>query len=73
MRADTGKGDAKKDDKKKDDKAKEETRTRSRTQHTATIQGKEIKYTATAGKLVMKSYEGEPKAQMSSSLHEGWR
>jgi carboxypeptidase C (cathepsin A) len=34
------------------------------TQHSATIQGKEIKYTATAGKLIMKSYEGEPKAQM---------
>ena len=31
-------------------------------QHSATIQGKEIKYTATAGKLVMKSDEGEPKA-----------
>jgi carboxypeptidase C (cathepsin A) len=34
------------------------------THHTATIQGKEIKYTATAGKLVMKSYEGEPNALM---------
>jgi carboxypeptidase C (cathepsin A) len=34
------------------------------TQHSATIQGQEIKYTATAGKLVMKSYAGEPKALM---------
>lgn len=32
------------------------------TKHTATIQGKEIKYTATAGKLVMKDDEGKPKA-----------
>ena len=32
------------------------------TKHTATIHGKEIKYTATAGKLVMKDDEGKPKA-----------
>ncbi len=34
------------------------------TKHTATIQGKEIKYTATAGKLVMRDDEGKPKALM---------
>jgi carboxypeptidase C (cathepsin A) len=34
----------------------------STTEHTATIGGKEISYTATAGKLVMKDDEGKPKA-----------
>ena len=38
--------------------------TTSVTQHTATIGGKEIKYTATAGKLVMKDDEGKPKAMV---------
>ena len=56
---------SKKDDQKKNDKAKEELEDKvSVTQHTATVQDKEIKYTATAGKLVMKSYEGDPKALM---------
>jgi carboxypeptidase C (cathepsin A) len=32
------------------------------TKHSAKLQGKDIKYTATAGKLVMKDDEGEPKA-----------
>jgi carboxypeptidase C (cathepsin A) len=32
------------------------------TQHTATIQGREIKYTATTGTLVMRDDEGKPKA-----------
>ena len=32
------------------------------TKHSAKIHGKEIKYTATAGKLVMKDDEGKPKA-----------
>src|SRR6187401_2297855 len=49
----------KKDDKEKKDEPKDTT---SVTQHTATINGKEIKYTATAGKLVMKDDEGKPKA-----------
>ena len=34
------------------------------TQHTTTIDGKEIKYTATAGKLVMKDDEGKAKAHI---------
>lgn len=57
--------DAKKDDKKKDDKAAEELVDKTTvTQHTTTIGGKEIKYTATAGTLVMKDDEGKPKAQI---------
>ena len=55
----------KEDDKKSDKQSKEEHQDKiSVTQHTATIDGKEIKYTAKAGKLVMKSYEGDPKALM---------
>lgn len=34
------------------------------TQHVATIQGQELKYTATAGKLVMKSDDGKTKAHI---------
>ncbi len=49
----------KKDDKDKKDEPKDSV---SVTQHTATIHGKEIKYTATAGKLVMKDDDGKPKA-----------
>jgi carboxypeptidase C (cathepsin A) len=53
------------DDKKSDKQSKEELEDKVFvTQHTATIDGKEIKYTAKAGKLVMKSYEGDPKALM---------
>ena len=51
----------KKDDKEKKDEPKDTT---SVTQHTTTINGKEIKYTATAGKLVMKDDEGKPKAMV---------
>jgi carboxypeptidase C (cathepsin A) len=56
----------KNDDSKNTKQAKEEELKDkvSVTQHTATIQDREIKYTATAGKLVMKSYEGDPKALM---------
>src|SRR5687767_2324351 len=55
----------KEDDKKPAKESKEELKDKvSVTKHTATIQDKEIKYTATAGKLVMKSYEGDPKALM---------
>jgi carboxypeptidase C (cathepsin A) len=53
------------DDNKSQKQDKEELQDKvSITNHTATIDGKEIKYTATAGKLVMKSYEGDPKALM---------
>jgi carboxypeptidase C (cathepsin A) len=46
-------------DKKKDDEPKP-----SVTHHTATIDGREIKYTATAGKMLMTTDEGEPKAHV---------
>ncbi len=51
--------DAKKDDAKEGDEDKIVT-----TEHTATIQGQEIKYTATAGKLAMKSDDGKTKANV---------
>jgi carboxypeptidase C (cathepsin A) len=57
---DTAKPDEKKDGKKTEqlvDKV-------SKTEHTATINGKEIKYTATAGTMVMKNDEGKPKAKI---------
>ena len=51
------------EEKKADDKKKDEPKDKvSVTKHTAKINGKEIKYTATAGKLVMKDDEGKPKA-----------
>src|SRR5262249_23748465 len=49
----------KSDEKEKKDEPKDKV---SVTKHTAKIQGKEIKYTATAGKLVMKDDEGKAKA-----------
>lgn len=51
-----------KSDKKTDEKKDEPKDTLSVTQHTARIGGKKFKYTATAGKLVMKDDEGKPKA-----------
>ena len=58
------KGDAKKDEKdKKDGKEDEEDKVVA-TEHMATIQGQELKYTATAGKLVMKSDDGKTKAHI---------
>jgi carboxypeptidase C (cathepsin A) len=49
--------------KEKPDEKKDEFKDKvSVTKHTATIHGKETKYTATAGKLVMKDDEGKPKA-----------
>ncbi len=53
------KSDEKKDSSEKKDELKDKV---SVTHHSATIQGKEIKYTATAGKLVMKDDEEKPKA-----------
>jgi carboxypeptidase C (cathepsin A) len=49
---------------KKDANKDEPKDSLSVTQHTAMIGGKEIKYTATAGKLVMKDDEGKPKAEV---------
>ena len=53
---------AKTEDKKDDKKTEELVDKISKTEHTATINGKEIKYTATAGTMVMKDDEGKPKA-----------
>src|SRR5882757_3587489 len=52
------------DEKKPDDKDKkdEPKDTTTVTQHSVTLNGKELKYTATAGKLVMKDDEGKAKA-----------
>jgi carboxypeptidase C (cathepsin A) len=52
-------------DAKKDEKPEEKKELKDKvvvTKHSAKIQGKEIKYSATAGKLVMKDDEGKPKA-----------
>lgn len=49
---------------KKDEKKDEAKESLSVTKHTATINGKEVKYTATAGKLTMKDDEGKAKAQV---------
>lgn len=55
------KAEAKKDE--KSDEKKDDLKDKvSVTKHSAKINGKEIKYTATAGKLVMKDDEGKPKA-----------
>ncbi|MFO0788973.1 MAG: peptidase S10 [Pirellulales bacterium] len=58
--------DHKSDDKKADNKDKNDDLkdSSSVTHHTAKIGDQEIKYTATAGKLVMKDDEGKPKAQV---------
>src|SRR4051794_4821849 len=54
--------EAKKEE-KPDEKKKEELKDKvSVTKHSAKINGKEIKYTVTAGKLVMKDDDGKPKA-----------
>ncbi len=62
----SGKDDAKQVDKdKKDDEDKDDDEDKVvSTEHTAVIQGKELKYTATAGKLVMKSDDGKSKAHI---------
>jgi carboxypeptidase C (cathepsin A) len=62
-------GDKKDDDKKDGDKKedadkKEEEDKLVTTEHVATINGKEIKYTATAGKLAMRSDDGKTKAHV---------
>ncbi len=58
--------DAKKSEAKKEEKSdqkKDEVKDKvSVTKHAVKINGKEIKYTVTAGKLVMKDDEGKPKA-----------
>jgi carboxypeptidase C (cathepsin A) len=53
------KADDKADDEKQDDEAEP-----SVTHHTVTIAGQEIKYTATAGKMLMKNDEGDSKAHV---------
>jgi carboxypeptidase C (cathepsin A) len=58
---DSKKAEAKKEE-KPDEKKVELKDKVSVTKHTAKINGNEIKYTATAGKLVMKDDEGKPKA-----------
>jgi carboxypeptidase C (cathepsin A) len=58
-KSDAGKSDKKSDDKDKKDEPKD---TISITQHSTTLDGKELKYTTTAGKLVMRDDEGKPKA-----------
>jgi carboxypeptidase C (cathepsin A) len=64
--ADAAHKDAKQADAKKEEKPdekKDELKDKvSVTKHSAKINGKEIKYTVTAGKLVMKDDEGKPKA-----------
>jgi carboxypeptidase C (cathepsin A) len=57
------KDDAKKSDDKKDDKKDEEPKP-SVTHSTVTIDGKLVAYTATAGKMLMATDEGEPKAHV---------
>lgn len=58
------KTEAKADGDKKDDEKKDEGDKVVTTTHTATIQGKEISYTATTGKLAMKSDDGKTKAHI---------
>jgi carboxypeptidase C (cathepsin A) len=57
-------GDKKAEAQKEDDKEKKDDlkETLTTTEHVAKVQGKELKYTATAGKLVMRDDEGKPKA-----------
>jgi carboxypeptidase C (cathepsin A) len=59
------KDDKAKDDKAKSDKAKEALEDKIVvTNHSVTIHDKELKYTATTGKLVMRNDDGDPKAQI---------
>ena len=72
--ADVKAGDDKKDDKSKDGEKKDDDDKDGDkkdegdkiviTEHVATIQGQEIKYTVTAGKLAMKSDDGKTKAHI---------
>ncbi len=62
-RNDSKKANAQKGE-KADEKKDEPKDTVSVTKHSAKINGKEIKYTVTAGKLVMKDDEGKAKAQV---------
>jgi len=62
--------DAKKDDAKKKDKGKDDKKDKDSepeptiTKHTATIEGEEIAYTATAREMVMKDDKGKAKARV---------
>ena len=56
-----------KDEKAKDEKAKEEKKPEEKivqTKHTIKIGGQEIKYTATAGTILLKLEDGTPKASV---------
>src|SRR6266404_4491333 len=55
-------GDKAKDDKAKDEKKPEEKV--SQTKHSIKIGGQEIKYTATAGTILLKLEDGTPKASV---------
>jgi carboxypeptidase C (cathepsin A) len=59
--------DKAKDDKAKDDKTKDEKKPEEKvvqTKHTVKIGGQEIKYTATAGTILLKLEDGTPKASV---------
>jgi carboxypeptidase C (cathepsin A) len=59
--------DKAKDDKAKEDKAKDEKKPEEKvvqTKHTVRIGGQEIKYTATAGTILLKLEDGTPKASV---------
>src|SRR5579863_7118597 len=60
--SDKSKGEAKKDEKKEEKKAPEEKAVQ--TKHTIKLGGQEIKYTATAGTILLKLEDGTPKASV---------
>ncbi len=62
--ADKPKDESKADAKEKDADKKDEEPKPSVTHGTVTIDGKEVEYTATAGKMLMTNDEGEPKAHV---------
>lgn len=58
--------DAKESEKQKSTEAKVETTETSSTKHIATIEGREIHYTVTAGEMVLKTDDGKEKATIFS-------
>ena len=63
-KSDDKKADDKKADDKKEDEKKSEESAPSVTHGSVEIDGQKIRYTATAGKMVMKTDEGDPKAHV---------
>lgn len=61
--ADDEENDGKSDDEKKSDDKNDKDKVIT-TEHVATVQGRELKYTVTAGKLAMKNDEGKTKAHI---------